>query len=352
MKRTLYQYRSWGNNPHLHDLKNSIRQSKLWFNIVRNFNDPFDAFPCYKLNNDSLKTIKKLANIEGEEKLLPDDLKETLNSPSLLTKLPISQDRFSMDKYGIACFVEKYDNLLMWAHYADSHRGICMEYEIDNEFICDSDADKYEVIDIKYENTRPIFEFSNTTAQEQTKQYLSTKSKDWEYENEHRIMVYSKEKNFPGYLSYTPEKLKRVYIGANMSVKDFLDFFELCLEKSFSFDISIMYLDNEYYKLNAQTISKDQLRILSRNLKLLRVNNSELFNNVKLQLRSNCDNDCEEIWAMKIDAMTITEMKLFLSPMILCEDFCDKLEHPHLLNTTEKFNISLMNNYLCKEMWD
>ena len=30
--------------------------------------------------------------------------------------------------FGIACFSETYDSLLMWSHYADYHRGICLEY--------------------------------------------------------------------------------------------------------------------------------------------------------------------------------------------------------------------------------
>ena len=30
----------------------------------------------------------------------------------------------------MSCFSEDNDNLLMWAHYGDNHRGICVEYDI------------------------------------------------------------------------------------------------------------------------------------------------------------------------------------------------------------------------------
>jgi hypothetical protein len=29
----------------------------------------------------------------------------------------------------IACFSERNDSILMWSHYADHHKGICVEYE-------------------------------------------------------------------------------------------------------------------------------------------------------------------------------------------------------------------------------
>ena len=31
---------------------------------------------------------------------------------------------------GIACFLSNCDNLLMWAHYADSHKGVCLKFNI------------------------------------------------------------------------------------------------------------------------------------------------------------------------------------------------------------------------------
>lgn len=30
----------------------------------------------------------------------------------------------------VVCFSESFDNNLMWSHYADSHRGLCVEYDI------------------------------------------------------------------------------------------------------------------------------------------------------------------------------------------------------------------------------
>lgn len=30
----------------------------------------------------------------------------------------------------IGCFAQSYSDILMWAHYADSHKGCCIEFEV------------------------------------------------------------------------------------------------------------------------------------------------------------------------------------------------------------------------------
>jgi hypothetical protein len=32
------------------------------------------------------------------------------------------------EEVGVLCFSEKYDNILMWSHYAKSHTGLCVEF--------------------------------------------------------------------------------------------------------------------------------------------------------------------------------------------------------------------------------
>jgi hypothetical protein len=37
--------------------------------------------------------------------------------------------RKSRFERGVACFSAAADNLLLWAHYADGHRGFCLEFD-------------------------------------------------------------------------------------------------------------------------------------------------------------------------------------------------------------------------------
>lgn len=43
----LYKYADWTNKY----TKENLRSCKLGFNTPENFNDPFDTFPCYSIDN-------------------------------------------------------------------------------------------------------------------------------------------------------------------------------------------------------------------------------------------------------------------------------------------------------------
>ncbi|MBO6169086.1 MAG: WbuC family cupin fold metalloprotein [Bacteroidales bacterium] len=72
---------------------------------------------------DKLLEIEDVSNLEGK---IDEILLQVSTSIDIL--LPIiseSAKRFST----YACFCESVDNMLMWSHYADSHRGFALEYD-------------------------------------------------------------------------------------------------------------------------------------------------------------------------------------------------------------------------------
>lgn len=76
----------------------------------------------------------------------------------------------------------------MWSHYADKHKGICLKYDMYKD-------EKFFTIPLKvdYPDNYPIFDFLKIRETNQLIQFfLGTKSKDWKYENEIRII---KDKN-------------------------------------------------------------------------------------------------------------------------------------------------------------
>lgn len=97
---------------------------------------------------------------------------------------------------GIVSVSETPRNLLMWSHYADEHRGLCIGFS-DQIF---SDAKKpnkpihvvaeYEPQKVNYDNYRfdKHKEYASN-ATESLKKYLLTKGDDWIYEKEHRFII-------------------------------------------------------------------------------------------------------------------------------------------------------------------
>ena len=84
---------------------NSIKENKFWLSTPENLNDPFELKSFY-INEEKIKKY---------------------NYPIELVNKLISSSRDIL----IGCFTTRFlDNLPMWAHYANNHSGVCIEYEI------------------------------------------------------------------------------------------------------------------------------------------------------------------------------------------------------------------------------
>ncbi|HEU4472929.1 MAG TPA: DUF2971 domain-containing protein, partial [Flavisolibacter sp.] len=106
----------------------------------------------------------------------------------------------------ICCFSENNDSTLMWSHYADNHKGICIEYDFENV-----DSLRPFLQPIIY--TNEIFSIGTFEELTSHKKIGSTliKSKDWEYEKEWRLTIFNPPLNLPDRISVpTP---KAVYLG-------------------------------------------------------------------------------------------------------------------------------------------
>ena len=84
----------------------------------------------------------------------------------------------SAKQYRVYCLTEKPDSPLMWAHYADCHTGICVEFDARSEpFI--TNASKVE-----YRTTYPARDIGTIDPAP-----FITKSQDWSYEAEWRLIA-------------------------------------------------------------------------------------------------------------------------------------------------------------------
>ncbi|MFM7852436.1 MAG: DUF2971 domain-containing protein [Flammeovirgaceae bacterium] len=110
-----------------------------------------------------------------------------------------------LKKSGVSCFSLRHDNLLMWAHYGDNHKGVCLEFnvEYDQTFFKDlrvvNYAEEYPKIDYIAKQKSAITEI------------VTTKSTHWRYEEEYR----SCKKNH-GAITFKAEALKSVIFGCRV----------------------------------------------------------------------------------------------------------------------------------------
>lgn len=106
-------------------------------------------------------------------------------------------------------------NELLWAHYANSHKGFCIEYDLDklsNNISCDFDITN--VINVTYKSNRPKV-FNNEDVFLTQQKVFGTKSMVWEYENEVRLIFKkSGEKIVP------KDAITAIYFGLRIGLED------------------------------------------------------------------------------------------------------------------------------------
>lgn len=154
-----------------------------------------------------------------------------LNSPSFGNssqfKGHLEPFKQSFQDYRIASFCEDnpdnerfaVQNSLMWAHYAAEHRGFCVEYSFDKaEFRQDhfNEISASRMFRIKYTDPKesPI-NFETFDSSLFMDVGFFTKSIDWQYENEVRIIQYkSKQGALREQYSLTPKsRIVAIYFG-------------------------------------------------------------------------------------------------------------------------------------------
>jgi hypothetical protein len=77
-------------------------------------------------------------------------------------------------RFGMLSFCKRWHNPVLWSHYADKHRGMCLGFDLPSE----------KASPVRYVAHRLPLRFPLTQAT--TRELLFTKYKDWRYEEELR----------------------------------------------------------------------------------------------------------------------------------------------------------------------
>ncbi len=104
---------------------------------------------------------------------------------------PLIQDLHTIGIYSLSKPEEDEtfpSNELLWAHYANSHKGFCIEYDLD--ILTNNMSKQFDIrnrINVVYKNERPEVLETDTLFKVQCKVF-GTKSLAWKYENELRLV--------------------------------------------------------------------------------------------------------------------------------------------------------------------
>ena len=145
-------------------------------------------------------------------------------------------------KFRVACFTTNPFSMLMWAHYADSHKGFCVEYAVPvpNEHNIGLLQNLLPVI---YSDERvsvleecladlKCSKVTDEIASAIYKYGLLTKSIDWLYQNEWRLISLDDMLSDKGGYNCSFFPISKVFLGAKMSGEKRKDIIKICSDRN------------------------------------------------------------------------------------------------------------------------
>ena len=205
--------------------------NQVTFSTRCNFNDLFDSKIDFRVP-DKLELKKTYSMLKGNHKRKFKELFLSENGKRNCADFKRRVNEI-FDSYLFFCLADKPDNNLMWSHYANSHKGFCLEW----------DASKINAEPVTYQSKIATFELLNVIKMQfglldsevvgqKIWKDLKVKLDEWKYEGEHRVQfgnemthLVQKENDKFSIVSYEPEWIKSIIFGCRMDKRaiEYLD---------------------------------------------------------------------------------------------------------------------------------
>lgn len=217
----LYKYINWENEFH----RNILCKNEIFFSSITKFNDPFDSSVplrydlgtdeqifnlfCEAIQRDNPGIQKKSVEYRAHNHM--QSMKRNQSFDNI-----ISFRELIKSMYGIFCTSQIFDSILMWSHYSNSHKGLCLRINCEKfksfiETECINDGNVIVWDKVEYSEKYPIlnpFEIKNDY--DYNIKPLIIKSSAWEYEEEVRFILF----DFVNKIFVLPEGvIDAVYLG-------------------------------------------------------------------------------------------------------------------------------------------
>ncbi len=226
LPRFFYKYRSLSGQS-FDFTKKIVLDSELYWSSPLDFNDPFDSSPTHRVIGNRRKQIsfyRQLMKRHNPNQSRNERRRASLqvaNRPvkSLEDDVMLRQRMGLVKQSGVCCLTTKDDSILMWSHYSDAHRGVCIKFDIpldDLENISDDDIYFELAWRVKYSRLRPRINILKENRDDLLRDLFLTKSDIWSYEEEWRLIT----KDGPGSYRYPHKRLVGIILGANISAEN------------------------------------------------------------------------------------------------------------------------------------
>ncbi|WIH83375.1 DUF2971 domain-containing protein [Brachyspira pilosicoli] len=214
------------------NIYNMYNQQAFDKKLLNEYVEKIMIFNMENIQNDNVNYLYKYRNFDFGIELLQNEEKIRMSDPKYFNDPadpPIKLDNDLLNniesiisRVKIASLSGNNKNILMWSHYADSHKGICIEYDFSK--ITNDDPFKNKICILKKVVYKEYINFINSYFNIKYSPYYENadnrieksppflylfylKYIDWAYEDEYRIISFDYDDDY----IYIP--IKSVYIG-------------------------------------------------------------------------------------------------------------------------------------------
>ncbi len=205
----------------------SLIHNELYFASPVSLNDPFDSkvnvFYEPKKEEDWLRWIENHYKEPQEKKYYTQQLRDVgINKFGKdFNKYIIDNRRSAVAHLGIVSLTSNEKHILMWSHYADSHKGLCFGFEtcIGKELHLHfkEPLRYYPAYPVEYQLELPSQVNMFSEDRENLVKFLKTKHLDWQYENEYRLIIPTEKYQGMRNMKFEKHILKKVIFGLDIS---------------------------------------------------------------------------------------------------------------------------------------
>lgn len=213
-----YKYRNI-DKDNLEFCRRIFTHNEIYLASRDQFNDPFDCKCDYSFSATDKEIKKYVRRIVKNQKphLSRSEINREVNVLSQVIKKKdavfLEESKIGTEEIisniGIFSLSTVPDDILMWSHYADSHKGFCVVLKDDpNDYFI------ARALQVKYTQDYPIVNPLVDSNEVRMNKLLLTKSNHWAYENEWRIIDHI---NGPGVQVFPDHLFEGVILGCKMS---------------------------------------------------------------------------------------------------------------------------------------
>lgn len=224
LTNSIYRYRNFERGLEM------IVNQEIFLSKPDGFNDPFDCYQGlikFKMTKEFMREyITKYASKMGmgtRKQLRRIELQALKNPKSL--KLD-EFFRLQKQQFGICCFSWSCKNIVLWANYADNHQGICLGFKN----LSPVEKGLYGIYPVNYDPEITQYEFSSFEDEQYWQHWLCTKSIEWDYEDEVRLI----SKIYNGKIKFPKEALTEIFLGLSVSEEKKVEIIDSLIENDYS----------------------------------------------------------------------------------------------------------------------